>query len=87
MEAEPVALSILARAADGSMRDALSLMDQAISFGGGTVRADFGTDIMVNTAHASDSAENASREMRIVKMQQNGLARIIDDYLAERQGS
>ena len=32
---EAAALKHLARAADGSMRDALSLMDQAIAFGGG----------------------------------------------------
>ena len=50
---------------------------------GGTVRADFGTDIMVNTAHASDSVENAQREMRIVGAQENNLARIIFDYLQE----
>ncbi len=31
------ALRLLARAADGSMRDALSLLDQAIAFGGGAV--------------------------------------------------
>ena len=30
-------LSILARASDGSMRDALSLLDQAVSFGGETI--------------------------------------------------
>jgi len=36
---EPAA-ALLARAADGSMRDALSLLDQAIAFGGGEVRAD-----------------------------------------------
>jgi len=34
------ALQLLAIAADGSMRDALSLMDQAIVFGGGQVRDD-----------------------------------------------
>jgi DNA polymerase-3 subunit gamma/tau len=34
---EPAALLHLSRAADGSMRDALSLMDQAIAFGGGNV--------------------------------------------------
>jgi DNA polymerase-3 subunit gamma/tau len=33
--AEPEALSRLARAADGSMRDGLSLLDQAIAFGAG----------------------------------------------------
>lgn len=35
LEAEQAALHQLARAADGSMRDALSLLDQAIAFGGG----------------------------------------------------
>jgi len=35
---EPAALGVLARAADGSMRDGLSLLDQAIAFGGGEVR-------------------------------------------------
>lgn len=35
---EHAALPLLARAADGSMRDALSLLDQAIAFGGGALR-------------------------------------------------
>jgi DNA polymerase III subunit gamma/tau len=35
VQAEPQALRLLARAARGSMRDALSLTDQAIAFGGG----------------------------------------------------
>jgi DNA polymerase-3 subunit gamma/tau len=37
---ETQALTLLARAADGSMRDGLSLLDQAIAFGGGRVQAD-----------------------------------------------
>ncbi|MBC7701650.1 DNA polymerase III subunit gamma/tau [Aquabacterium sp.] len=37
ISAEPGALSLLARAARGSMRDALSLTDQAIAFGGGAL--------------------------------------------------
>jgi len=36
---EPGALALLARAAAGSMRDALSLLDQAIAHGGGSVGA------------------------------------------------
>ncbi|HTG53423.1 MAG TPA: DNA polymerase III subunit gamma/tau [Gemmatimonadaceae bacterium] len=36
---EPEALTMLARAADGSMRDALSLADQALSLGDGTLGA------------------------------------------------
>ncbi|NGP54347.1 DNA polymerase III subunit gamma/tau [Thioalkalivibrio sp. XN8] len=35
LEFEPPALDLLARAADGSLRDALSLLDQAASHGGG----------------------------------------------------
>ena len=37
---EPAALKLLARAADGSMRDGLSLLDQAIVFGNGAVFTD-----------------------------------------------
>ena len=37
---DDVALGLLARAADGSMRDGLSLLDQAIAFGGGRVGAE-----------------------------------------------
>ncbi|WP_187487858.1 DNA polymerase III subunit gamma/tau [Duffyella gerundensis] len=40
VEAEPRALQLLARAADGSMRDALSLTDQAIAMGQGSVTTD-----------------------------------------------
>lgn len=39
IESETAALKILARAADGSMRDGLSLLDQAIVFGNGKVTA------------------------------------------------
>ncbi len=39
VEAEPAALELLSRAAQGSLRDALSLLDQAIAFGGGRVAA------------------------------------------------
>ena len=36
--ADPSALALIAKAAQGSMRDALSLLDQAIAYGGGEVR-------------------------------------------------
>src|SRR6266436_3590042 len=39
VEAEPAALQAVARAARGSMRDALSLLDQAIAYSGGRVDA------------------------------------------------
>lgn len=37
IQSEAAALAEIARAADGSLRDALSLLDQAIAFGGGAV--------------------------------------------------
>jgi DNA polymerase-3 subunit gamma/tau len=39
-EAEEEALRFIARAAEGSVRDGLSLLDQAIAYGDGTVKAD-----------------------------------------------
>lgn len=44
--AEDEALSLLARAAEGSVRDSLSLLDQAISHGAGLVKADTIRDMM-----------------------------------------
>jgi DNA polymerase III subunit gamma/tau len=40
IEFEDAAIGELARAADGSMRDGLSLLDQAIAYGGGSLKAD-----------------------------------------------
>jgi len=48
---------------------------------GGTVRCDFGRNVMVNTAHASDSRENVTREMNIVNIENNDIADIIYDSL------
>lgn len=45
-----------------------------------TVRREFGRDVLVNTAHASDSVENAVREMRIVNMEENDLKRIVEEF-------
>jgi nucleoside diphosphate kinase len=50
---------------------------------GGTVRRDFGTNVMVNTAHASDSFENAQREMNIIKIEKNNICSIIDSTLSK----
>ena len=41
VSAEDEALKLIARAADGSVRDGLSLLDQAIAHGGGNVTAEF----------------------------------------------
>lgn len=50
----------------------------------GTIRKEFGTNIMINTAHASDSPQNAKREMEIVKIQKNQLSKIIKEHLKEK---
>jgi nucleoside diphosphate kinase len=47
----------------------------------GTVRREFGSNVMVNTAHASDSPENAKREMGIIKIDSNGVHKIINSFL------
>jgi len=46
----------------------------------GSVRKEFGTDIMVNAAHASDSPENALREIGIVKVAEDTIKRWYDKY-------
>jgi nucleoside diphosphate kinase len=50
---------------------------------GGTVRRDFGHDVMVNTAHASDSPESFARESKIVKIEKNELSDKIYEFLKE----
>lgn len=46
----------------------------------GSVRKEFGTDIMVNAAHASDSPENALREIGIVKVADDTIKRWYEHY-------
>jgi nucleoside diphosphate kinase len=47
----------------------------------GTIRREFGSNIMVNTAHASDSIDNAKREMGIVRICENNCYSLIDEFL------
>jgi len=50
----------------------------------GSIRREFGSTIMVNAAHASDSAENASREMAIIRLgQENTFKRGIEDFFGK----
>ncbi len=44
----------------------------------GTIRKEFGTSIMINAAHASDAPENASREIGIVRVEDNSLKRFVE---------
>ncbi|MCX7002526.1 MAG: nucleoside-diphosphate kinase [bacterium] len=45
-----------------------------------TVRKEFGRDVMVNTAHASDSAQNAAREIRIIDLAANDLPALVANF-------
>jgi len=47
----------------------------------GTVRREFGSNVMVNTAHASDSAESYEREQSIVRINHNSLVSIIREHI------
>jgi len=44
----------------------------------GSIRREFGQTIMINAAHASDSPENARREMAIVKVGDNNFRQVVE---------
>jgi nucleoside diphosphate kinase len=48
----------------------------------GSIRKEFGQTIMINAAHASDSAENAKREMAIVQVNENNFKPLIESFYA-----
>jgi nucleoside diphosphate kinase len=48
----------------------------------GSIRREYGSTIMVNAAHASDSPENAEREMRIVQIEENNFKPLIEAQFA-----
>ncbi|MCL2478865.1 MAG: nucleoside-diphosphate kinase [Treponema sp.] len=62
------------------IRDVLGPTDP-LKAPGGTVRREFGSSVMVNTAHASDSTESYEREKEVVRFNENPLGRIISQYL------
>jgi len=46
----------------------------------GSIRREFGQTVMVNAAHASDSAENAQREMGIVNPEENNFRQVVEEF-------
>lgn len=83
LEAEAAALHQLARAADGSMRDALSLLDQAIAFGGGKlldsdIRSMLGTIEQTYTYDLLQALADANAEAVLQQVQQ--LATQVPDF-------
>lgn len=45
----------------------------------GSIRREFGQSVMINAAHASDSPENAQREMAIVKVGENNFRPLVEE--------
>ena len=66
----------------GKIRDVLGPTDP-LKAPGGTIRREFGSNIMVNTAHASDSPDNARREMGILKLNEGNFVPLVSKALAE----
>jgi nucleoside diphosphate kinase len=46
----------------------------------GSIRKEFGSNIMVNAAHASDSEESAKREIGIVKVAENTFKTVVEEF-------
>ena len=46
----------------------------------GSIRKEFGQTIMINAAHASDSVENAKREMAIIQVEENNFKPLIENF-------
>ncbi len=49
----------------------------------GSIRREFGQTIMVNAAHASDSEDNARREMNIIRVGENTFREIIETFYGQ----
>jgi len=62
------------------IRDVLGSTDPTKATSG-TVRREFGSNVMVNTAHASDSKESYEREQKIVRINHNSAVNIIKEHL------
>jgi nucleoside diphosphate kinase len=63
----------------GKIRDVLGPTDPSKA-PPGSIRREFGQTIMVNAAHASDSADNARREMGIVNVAENTFRQLVEQF-------
>jgi nucleoside diphosphate kinase len=50
----------------------------------GSIRKEFGQTIMINAAHASDSIENAKREMAIIRIEENNFKPVIENFCSRQ---
>ena len=95
IEFELAALSLIARAADGSMRDALSLLDQAIAYCGGKIE-EASTATMLGTIDrdhvmrlmkllANNDAQGIIETIREIDEQFPDYSRLLDDVARDLQ--
>jgi len=95
IEFEPAALAMIARAADGSMRDALSLLDQAIAYCGGKIE-EAPTATMLGTIDrdhvmrlmkllAAGDAKGIIEAIREIDEQFPDYSRLLDDVARDLQ--
>jgi len=52
----------------------------------GTIRREYGHDIMRNGVHASDSVKSARREMKIIDVEGTQMKELVQEYLANQGG-
>jgi len=83
IEADAAALSMLAQVGDGSMRDALSIMDQAIACCGATLSADVVRGLVGNVS--SDILEEVM--IAVAADSSQDVLRIVDKVLVEGQSA
>ncbi len=62
----------------GKIRDVLGPTDPSKA-PPGSIRREFGSTIMVNAAHASDSVQSAEREMKIVNVGENNFRTVVEE--------
>jgi nucleoside diphosphate kinase len=63
----------------GKIRDVLGPTDPSKA-PPGSIRREFGQTVMVNAAHASDSPENAQRELGIIKIGENNFREMVEKF-------
>ena len=78
-----IALIYQGENAVSKIRDVLGPTDPAKA-PPGSIRKEFGQTIMINAAHASDSVENAKREMGIVRPEENNFKALIDNFYGRK---
>ena len=78
-----IALVYQGENAVSKIRDVLGPTDPAKA-PPGSIRKEFGQTIMINAAHASDSVENAKREMAIVRVDENNFKPLIENLYGRK---